>query len=96
MVKIICAILDDLSPRSDGKSYAEQIVYVQDRPGHDMRYAIDAAKIQNELGWKPVETFDSGLRKTVQWYLANRNTWCARVLNGEYKMERLGTGEKFS
>ena len=93
VVNRICSLLDELRPRSDGKSYAEQIVYVKDRPGHDMRYAIDADKIARELGWKPLETFDSGIRKTVQWYIDNKDTWCARVLSGEYKMERLGTGE---
>ena len=86
-------MLDELRPRSDSKSYAEQIVFVSDRPGHDMRYAIDASKITRELGWKPVETFESGIRKTVEWYLANKDTWCANVLSGEYKMERLGKGE---
>ena len=94
VVKTICAILDELEPRRDGKSYAEQITYVKDRPGHDLRYAIDATKIQKELGWKPLETFDSGIRKTVQWYLEHRNSWCKNVLNGSYKMERLGTMEK--
>lgn len=93
VVREICALLDELAPRSDGKSYAEQITFVKDRPGHDMRYAIDAGKIARELGWKPQENFVSGLRKTVQWYLAHRNDWCAHVLSGEYKMERLGTGE---
>lgn len=92
VVKAICALLDELSPRKDGKSYAEQIVYVQDRPGHDLRYAIDPAKITRELGWEPLETFESGLRKTVLWYLDNKDTWCANVLNGSYKLERLGTG----
>jgi dTDP-glucose 4,6-dehydratase len=94
VVKTICAILDELAPRADGKSYAEQITYVKDRPGHDLRYAIDATKIQKELGWKPQETFDSGIRKTVLWYLEHRDTWCKNVLNGSYKMERLGTMEK--
>ena len=93
VVNTICALLDELSPRRDGKSYAEQIVYVKDRPGHDMRYAIDAGKIARELDWKPLETFESGIRKTVQWYLEHKDDWCARVLSGEYKMERLGTGE---
>ena len=93
VVKKICAILDELAPRSDGRSYEQQIVFVADRPGHDMRYAIDAGKISRELNWKPVETFESGIRKTVEWYRENRNTWCKRVLSGEYKMERLGTGE---
>lgn len=94
VVRTICSLLDELRPRKDGKSYEEQIVFVQDRPGHDMRYAIDASKITGELGWKPQETFDSGIRKTVLWYLENKDSWCARVLSGEYKMERLGTGEK--
>ena len=94
VVKTICSILDELEPRKDGKSYSEQITFVKDRPGHDLRYAIDASKIQKELGWKPQETFKSGIRKTVKWYLANRNTWCKNVLNGSYKMERLGTMEK--
>ena len=92
VVRKICSLLDELAPRDDGRSYAEQIVFVTDRPGHDMRYAIDAGKISRELVWKPRETFESGIRKTVQWYLDNRNSWCKRVLNGEYKMERLGTG----
>ncbi len=94
VVKKICALLDELRPREDGKSYAEQIVYVKDRPGHDLRYAIDAAKIGRELGWMPQESFESGIRKTVLWYLEHKNDWCAHVLSGEYKMERLGTGEK--
>lgn len=93
VVNKICELLDEMSPRTDGKSYKEQIVYVKDRPGHDMRYAIDADKIARELGWKPVETFESGIRKTVKWYLDHKDDWCARVLSGEYKMERLGTGE---
>ena len=93
VVKTICALLDELQPRPDGRSYAEQIVFVTDRPGHDMRYAIDADKIARELGWKPLETFESGIRKTVLWYLEHKNSWCARVLSGEYRMERLGKGE---
>ena len=92
VVKTICSILDELSPRADGRKYEEQIVHVKDRPGHDLRYAIDPSKIARELGWKPLETFDSGIRKTVEWYLAHKDTWCAHVLNGSYKMERLGTG----
>ena len=84
VVRTICAILDELSPRSDGKSYAEQVVHVADRPGHDRRYAIDASKLERELGWKPAETFDSGIRKTVQWYLANQ-AWVANVTSGGYK-----------
>ncbi|MBR7131128.1 MAG: dTDP-glucose 4,6-dehydratase [Lentisphaeria bacterium] len=93
VVRKICELLDELHPRQDGKTYAEQITFVKDRPGHDMRYAIDAAKITRELGWHPEETFDSGIRKTVEWYLAHQDTWCAHILSGEYKMERLGKGE---
>ena len=93
VVNKICELLDELRPRTDGKSYAGQIVYVKDRPGHDMRYAIDADKIARELGWKPQESFESGIRKTVMWYLEHKDDWCAHVLSGEYKMERLGTGE---
>ena len=93
VVRTICALLDELRPRKDGHPYAEQIVHVKDRPGHDLRYAIDPAKIERELGWKPRETFETGIRKTVLWYLAHRDDWCAHVLNGTYKMERLGTGE---
>ena len=84
VVRTICSILDELSPRSDGKSYAKQIIHVADRPGHDRRYAIDASKLERELGWKPAETFDSGIRKTVQWYLANQ-AWVANVTSGGYK-----------
>jgi dTDP-glucose 4,6-dehydratase len=84
VVKTICAILDYLKPRSDGKSYAEQITFVKDRPGHDRRYAIDASKIEKELGWRPEETFDSGIRKTVQWYLDNPK-WVQGVVTGSYR-----------
>jgi dTDP-glucose 4,6-dehydratase len=84
VVKTICALLDELRPRADGKSYSQQITYVQDRPGHDRRYAIDASKIHNELSWKPAETFYSGIRKTVQWYLDNAD-WVTNVQNGSYK-----------
>ena len=93
VVRTICALLDELAPRKDNRSYSEQITYVTDRPGHDLRYAIDASKISRELNWKPQETFESGIRKTVLWYLEHKDTWCARVLSGEYKMERLGKGE---
>ena len=92
VVHRICEILDELQPRADGKTYAEQITFVTDRPGHDLRYAIDAAKIRRELGWKPLETFESGIRKTVQWYLDHRFTWCKHVQEGTYHRERLGTG----
>ncbi|WP_293764873.1 dTDP-glucose 4,6-dehydratase [uncultured Aquitalea sp.] len=84
VVRTICAILDELQPRADGKPYAEQITYVADRPGHDRRYAIDARKLEKELGWKPAETFDSGIRKTVAWYLANRD-WTDAVTSGTYR-----------
>ena len=84
VVHTLCAILDELSPRADGKSYKEQITYVTDRPGHDRRYAIDASKINNELGWKPAETFETGIRKTVQWYLDNPD-WVRNVTSGAYK-----------
>ncbi len=84
VVKTICAILDELKPRADGKSYAEQITFVKDRPGHDRRYAIDASKIERELGWRPVETFDTGIRKTIQWYLDNPE-WVQGVVSGSYR-----------
>ena len=84
IVKTVCALLDELRPRADGKSYEEQITYVTDRPGHDRRYAIDARKIERELGWKPAETFDTGIRKTVQWYLDNP-AWVANVQSGSYR-----------
>lgn len=89
VVKTICALLDELQPRADQLSYASFITYVTDRPGHDLRYAIDASKIAKELGWKPEETFETGLRKTVQWYLNNLQ-WCRRVQDGSYQRERLG------
>jgi dTDP-glucose 4,6-dehydratase len=84
IVKTLCALLDELRPRSDGQSYAQQIAYVKDRPGHDRRYAIDARKLERELGWKPAETFDTGIRKTVAWYLAHPD-WVARVQSGAYR-----------
>lgn len=91
VVKTICAILDELVPaRPNGiAKYEELVTYVTDRPGHDQRYAIDAGKIECELGWTPRETFDSGIRKTVQWYLDNQH-WCERVKDGSYQGERLG------
>jgi dTDP-glucose 4,6-dehydratase len=73
-----------MRPKPDGKSYRDQITYVTDRPGHDRRYAIDASKIQRELGWKPAETFESGIRKTVQWYLSNKD-WVSSVQSGAYR-----------
>ncbi|WP_287917760.1 dTDP-glucose 4,6-dehydratase [Comamonas sp.] len=84
IVKIVCTLLDEMRPRQDGKSYAEQITYVTDRPGHDRRYAIDARKIERELGWRPAETFETGIRKTVQWYLDNPG-WVANVQSGSYR-----------
>ena len=84
IVKTVCALLDEMRPRTDGKSYVEQITYVTDRPGHDRRYAIDARKLERELGWKPAETFETGIRKTVQWYLDNPE-WVANVQSGSYR-----------
>jgi len=84
VVKTICSILDELQPRADGKSYVDQIAYVKDRPGHDRRYAIDASKVERELGWRPAETFDTGIRKTVQWYLDNP-VWVEGVVSGSYR-----------
>ncbi|MBD9356746.1 dTDP-glucose 4,6-dehydratase [Methylomonas albis] len=84
VVNTLCSILDELQPRTDGKSYAEQLTYVTDRPGHDRRYAIDAGKLERELGWKPAETFETGIRKTVQWYLDNQ-AWVGNVLSGDYQ-----------
>ena len=90
----ICEILDELLPDSEHRPHADLITFVDDRPGHDQRYAIDADKIDERLGWKPDETFDSGLKKTVQWYLENK-PWCAHVQDGSYAGERLGI-DKFS
>jgi dTDP-glucose 4,6-dehydratase len=84
IVHTVCALLDELRAQADGKSYSEQITYVTDRPGHDRRYAIDASKVERELGWKPAETFDTGIRKTVQWYLENQG-WVANVQSGAYR-----------
>ena len=84
IVKTVCALLDDLRPRADGQSYVTQISYVKDRPGHDRRYAIDARKLEKELGWKPAETFETGIRKTVAWYLENAE-WVANVQSGAYR-----------
>jgi dTDP-glucose 4,6-dehydratase len=90
VVSTICEILDELVPKSS--SYKDLISYVEDRPGHDMRYAIDSTKIKNDLGWVPEETFESGIRKTVQWYLDNKE-WCQRVQDGSYQRERLGSAQ---
>ncbi|VXB57880.1 dTDP-glucose 4,6-dehydratase [Pseudomonas sp. 8O] len=84
IVRTVCALLDELRPRADGQPYQQQIAYVTDRPGHDRRYAIDATKLATELGWKPAETFETGIRKTVQWYLDNQ-TWVNNVLSGDYR-----------
>jgi dTDP-glucose 4,6-dehydratase len=84
VVRTLCSLLDELQPRADGQSYATQITYVKDRAGHDRRYAIDARKIEQELGWRPQETFETGLRKTVVWYLANAD-WVANVTSGQYR-----------
>jgi dTDP-glucose 4,6-dehydratase len=84
VVHTLCAILDELQPRADGQSYRTQITFVKDRPGHDKRYAIDASKLERELGWRPVETFESGIRKTVQWYLDNQ-PWVQNVISGNYR-----------
>ena len=89
IVKTICALLDQKSPRADGKAYASQITYVTDRPGHDRRYAIDCTKLQSELGWKPRENFTTGIAKTVEWYLKNR-AWAADITSQKYARERLG------
>ncbi len=89
VVHTLCALLDELRLRTDDISYHSLITHVQDRPGHDLRYAIDASKIQRELGWIPQETFESGIRKTVEWYLNNLE-WCRRVQDGSYQRERLG------
>ncbi|APW44899.1 dTDP-glucose 4,6-dehydratase [Rhodoferax saidenbachensis] len=84
IVRTICGLLDAQRPRADGKPYVEQMAFVADRPGHDRRYAIDASKIEKELGWKPAETFASGIAKTVQWYLSNQD-WVANVQSGGYR-----------
>ena len=84
VVHAVCAILDELKPAADGKPYASLITYVKDRPGHDRRYAIDARKIERELGWKPAETFETGMRKTVRWYLEHQD-WVGNVTSGEYR-----------
>ena len=84
IVHTVCALLDELRPRTDGRFYREQIAYVADRPGHDRRYAIDASKIEHELGWRPAETFETGIRKTVQWYLDNQS-WVSNAQSGAYR-----------
>ena len=84
VVENLCNFLDELKPKTDGSKYENQITFVKDRPGHDRRYAIDASKLERELGWRPQETFESGLRKTVLWYLKNE-TWMNHIVSGEYQ-----------
>jgi len=91
IVITICTILDDLHPSDNGKSYSELITFVKDRPGHDFRYAINAKKIQNELGWFPSESFKTGIKKTIEWYLANESWW-KKIQDERYNQERLGSG----
>jgi len=90
IVNTICSILDELNPRSNNQSYSELITYVKDRPGHDFRYAIDASKIKTDLGWTPKETFKTGIRKTIQWYLDHEDWW-RKIQDGTYNQERLGS-----
>ena len=90
VVNTICALLDERRPRADGKPRNSQITYVADRPGHDRRYAIDASKLKNELGWEPSHTFEQGIADTVDWYLGHQD-WVQRVLDGSYRLERIGT-----
>jgi dTDP-glucose 4,6-dehydratase len=92
VVHTICDLLDEMKPRKDQKSYRDLIAFVKDRPGHDLRYAIDASKIKKDLGWKPKETFETGIKKTVAWYLENL-PWCQRVQDGSYRRQRLGLGD---
>ncbi len=91
VVQAICALLDQRRPRADGKPRSSQITYVTDRPGHDRRYAIDATKLKEQLGWEPQHTFEQGIAMTVDWYLANQD-WVKRVLDGSYRLERIGQG----
>ena len=93
VVTIICSLLDEISPRKNGSSYSDLITFVKDRPGHDFRYAIDAGKIRNDLGWSPNESFETGIRKTIHWYLDNQNWWKA-IQDNNYRQERLGVIKK--
>lgn len=90
VVRTICGLLDQRRPRADGKAYAEQIIFVTDRPGHDRRYAIDAGKLKRELGWEPKHSFEEGIAYTVDWYLAHQD-WVNNVLSGNYRLQRIGT-----
>ncbi len=89
IVKTICGILDEVQPSLDGNSYAELITFVRDRPGHDFRYAIDSSKLQKEINWRPQETFETGIRKTIHWYL-NNSEWWQEIQNNTYRQQRLG------
>tara|TARA_B100001250_G_C19303115_1_gene572806 strand:- start:159 stop:611 length:453 start_codon:yes stop_codon:yes gene_type:complete len=89
IVKNICSILDSETPLKSGRSFSEQIMFVEDRPGHDFRYAIDSTKIKSELGWEPKESFETGIQKTVSWFLENKNWW-QKIQELTYKQERLG------
>jgi len=89
VVQTICRIMDELRPRADGSQYESLITYVADRPGHDLRYAIDPSKLMNDLGWRPEENFETGIRKTVQWYLGNE-WWWGPIHRGRYSGQRLG------
>lgn len=91
IVRTVCSMLDEIRPKADGAKYEEQITFVKDRPGHDRRYAIDASKIKNELGWEPKETFETGIRKTIEWYLENTE-WVDDIISGKYQCQRLGLG----
>lgn len=91
VVRLLCGMLDEMAPEPGGRPHEDLIQFVADRPGHDQRYAIDPRKIESELGWRPRETFETGLRRTVRWYLDNQG-WCARVGSGAYRLERLGLG----
>ena len=93
VVTIICSLLDEISPRKNGSSYSDLITFVKDRPGHDFRYAIDAEKIRNDLGWSPNESFETGIRKTIHWYLDNQNWW-KTIQDNNYRQERLGVIKK--
>ena len=93
VVTLICSLLDGISPRENGSSYSDLITFVKDRPGHDFRYAIDAGKIRNDLGWSPNESFETGIRKTIHWYLDNQNWW-KTIQDNNYRQERLGVIKK--